>query len=60
MASTGSLGALAFYNNSIISGDLASVSACIEESPPDILECRTTVCSARYEAEQCKPTTLPT
>ena len=47
MASTGSLGALAFYNNSIISsiisGDLASVRAYIKESPPDILECLTTV-----------------
>jgi hypothetical protein len=40
IASTGSLGALAFYNNSIISGDLASVSGYIKESSPDILESR--------------------
>ena len=47
MASTGSVGALAFYNNSIISGiisgDLASVRPYIKESRPNILECRTTV-----------------
>jgi hypothetical protein len=43
MASTGSLGALAFYNNSIISGDLASVRPYIKESRPNTLECLTTV-----------------
>jgi hypothetical protein len=47
MASTGSLEALAFYNNSIISsiisGDLASVRAYIKESRPNTLECLTAV-----------------